>query len=187
MAISSIGSSHTYVYHVNTGRLATKDGSEDDFVRYFNGDATDVPDTCNGFDQAKKSGINNMLMLLQEGKLKAAGTHGGPDGETYEITSDIEDAVTTHFSINGKRVLTSYDAGIFSCIGPTAAQGMLQELREKLYKEVQMHGTKQEVRSGESGKAGRPFAIPDAVYQEALKKYEEFLSTPVSQKFKMKA
>lgn len=60
MSVNGIGSSSTYLYNIRTGKLATKDGSQDDFVDYFNGDADGkLPDTLNGFD-AKKKGISTI-------------------------------------------------------------------------------------------------------------------------------
>ena len=43
MAVNGIGSVHTYIYHIDTGKLSTKDGSQDDFVDYFNGDLNGKP------------------------------------------------------------------------------------------------------------------------------------------------
>ena len=51
MSISGIGSQNTYIYNSQTKKLATKDGSKDAFVDYFNGDISEEDDSLNGFIQ----------------------------------------------------------------------------------------------------------------------------------------
>ena len=36
MGISGVGSVHSYIYNMKTGKLSTKDGADDEFVEYFN-------------------------------------------------------------------------------------------------------------------------------------------------------
>ena len=51
MAISGIGTSCTYIYNSQTGKLSSKDGTKDPFVDYFNGDRSDeTRSQLNGFD-----------------------------------------------------------------------------------------------------------------------------------------
>ena len=38
MSISTIGNTYTYVYNTETKKLSTTDGSQNDFVKYVNGD-----------------------------------------------------------------------------------------------------------------------------------------------------
>jgi hypothetical protein len=38
MSVSGIGSNYTYIYNSTAGKLSTKDGSNDEFVDYYNGD-----------------------------------------------------------------------------------------------------------------------------------------------------
>lgn len=131
MAITGIGSTNTYIYNVKTGKLATKDGSADDFVDYFNGDRNAAQtDTLNGYDQRKKSGIENMLMLMQAGRLRVKGMDTAQNQDTYEITSEIEDVVTTNFSVNGEKILTSYDMCVFSFIDSPTADDLLYRTRD---------------------------------------------------------
>ena len=105
MQVNGTGSSSTYIYNAKTGKLSTKDGSADDFVDYFNGDLTDNPaSTLNGFDKRKKSDLNAMLMFFQSGHKGIKDIFHGQDGDEYEITCNIEDAVTTQFSVNGENV-----------------------------------------------------------------------------------
>lgn len=131
MAITGIGSTNTYIYNVKTGKLATKDGSADDFVDYFNGDRNAAQtDTLNGYDQRKKSGIENMLMLMQAGRLRVKGMDTAQNQDTYEITSEIEDVVTTNFSVNGEKILTSYDMCAFSFIDSPTADDLLYRTRD---------------------------------------------------------
>ncbi len=62
MGISGIGSRNTYIYNTQTGKLSSKDGQQDAFVDYFNGDISgDEDDTLNGFDRARKADINNLI------------------------------------------------------------------------------------------------------------------------------
>lgn len=113
MAVNGIGSVHTYIYNTSTGKLATKDGSKDDFVDYFNGDLSGKDsDTLNGFDQRQKCNINDILMLLQSEKVN--GLIHGKNTDEIEITSVFEDATTSHYSINGDKVFTAYDMNAFT-------------------------------------------------------------------------
>lgn len=130
MSVSSIGSSDTYIYNIRTGRLSKKDGSADNFVDYFNGDTNGrLPDTLNGFDAKRKRDINDMIMLFQSGPGNIKGLFQEQNGDEYEITSEIVDAVTTHFSVNGEKVFTSYDMNVFTYMDHVNADDLLYKTR----------------------------------------------------------
>ena len=62
MEITGVGSSYSYLYDMKTGKLSSKDGKDDEFVRYFNGDLSgEESETLNGFDRGKKAGMEKML------------------------------------------------------------------------------------------------------------------------------
>lgn len=276
MAVNGIGSVHTYIYHTDTGKLSTKDGSQDDFVDFFNGDLDGMhSDTLNGFDQRQKHGIENIRMLY-ESQIAAGMFRGGKPNE-IEITSETEDATVTHFTINGEKILTAYDMNAFFYIDDGMADELLYRTREsKPYdpsdnsvniavgdvfdlgngyqlrvqdghiqidglgrgneetdqkvkrmayglhalirfadqqwmseqidsestpmlldllreigvdtgKEFTINGTKCGIRYGRIREAGNKFGVPGSVFQEAQKKYEEFLYTPLSQRANIKA
>lgn len=170
MQVNGIGSS-TYIYNAQTGKLSTKDGSKDDFVDYFNGDLTDhAPDTLNGFDKRKKNDLNAMLMFFQSGHKGVKDLFHGQNGDTYEITCNTEDAVTTQFSVNGENVFKAYDMNVFTYIDAAKVSGAL-------YQKLQSQVSGMPDRTTE---AGNRFAVPHNVYQEALKKYEEALAMTIS-------
>lgn len=55
MAITGVGSSFSYIYNTKTGKISSKDGKDDEFIRYFNGDLSgEESDTLNGFDRGKR-------------------------------------------------------------------------------------------------------------------------------------
>ena len=35
MAITGVGSSFSYIYNTKTGKISSKDGKDDEFIRYF--------------------------------------------------------------------------------------------------------------------------------------------------------
>lgn len=129
MSVSGIGSSTTYIYNTRTGRIASKDGSEDDFVSYFNGDTDgNLPDTLNGFDAKKKRDLNDMIMLFQSGH-KDVKKLFQENVDEYEITCEIVDAVTNHFSVNGEKVFEAYDMNVFTYIDRITADDLLYKTR----------------------------------------------------------
>ena len=84
MAITGVGSSFSYIYNTKTGKISSKDGKDDEFIRYFNGDLSgEESDTLNGFDRGKKAQIENIVSLWQQGVFQ-----GGmnPDSEEQEIS-----------------------------------------------------------------------------------------------------
>lgn len=276
MAVNGIGSVHTYIYHIDTGKLSTKDGSQDDFVDYFNGDLNGKhSDTLNGFDQRQKYGIENIRMLYES--QKCAAMFSGGNANEIEITSEVADVTTTRFTINGEKVLTAYDMCTFSYVDDIMADELLYRTRnskpydssdnsvniavgdvfdlgngyqltvqddhiqidglgrgnEDMDQKVQymayglhalirfadqqwmsemidpestpmildllreigvdtekkfiINGTECEIRHGRIREAGNKFGIPSSIFQEAQKKYEELLYTPLSQRENLKA
>lgn len=109
MSISGIGSNNTYIYNSQTGKLSSKDGSKDAFVDFFNGDISgQEDDSLNGFDAKRKRDIENMIMFFNSGK--GRNIFDDLNGNEYEISSEIVNAVTSTYSINGEKVFTAYDA-----------------------------------------------------------------------------
>ncbi|MDE6964444.1 MAG: hypothetical protein K2P30_12550 [Lachnospiraceae bacterium] len=101
MAISGIGTSCTYIYNSQTGKLSSKDGTKDPFVDYFNGDRSDeTRSQLNGFDACRKEDIISMVEVLNK-------VFNDANGYEYEISDEIVDAVTATYSVNGKKVFTS--------------------------------------------------------------------------------
>ena len=105
MSISKIGESYTYIYNAQTGKLRTKNGEQDDFVDYFNGDLKgEDSDTLNGIDRARKGDIERLINVF--------GAHfntftGSATGE-YEITATQADAMTAEYLVDGRKVMARY-------------------------------------------------------------------------------
>lgn len=113
MSTSKIGNSYTYIYNVQTGKLSSKDGKQDDFVDYFNGELNgEIPDTLNGFDSNRKRDLQNLIMLCEQNALR--GFSDDPNVSEYEISGEIIDAVTSTYSINGDKIFTAYTAVPYS-------------------------------------------------------------------------
>lgn len=107
MSITGIGSVQTYIYHSQTGKLSSKDGSADEFVDYFNGTLSgDSSESLNGYDVQKKFNIEHLIELN--------GAFGKswfqPDNHEYEITCEIISGEESSYSVNGKKVLTNLAA-----------------------------------------------------------------------------
>lgn len=117
MGISGIGSRNTYIYNTTTGKLSSKDGQQDAFVDYFNGDINgDEDDTLNGFDRARKADINNLIEVWAQ---IDRSLFNDPEKEEYEITTESVDAVTSTVQVDGGKIFTCYSAGFFTCIDPS--------------------------------------------------------------------
>lgn len=117
MSISGVGSRNTYIYNTRTGKLSSKDGQNDAFVNYFNGDSKgDEEDVLNGYDRSRKADIKKYLEMMPQidGNLFC-----DPDKEEYEITTQIVDAVTTTVQVDGGNILKCYDANFFTHIDPS--------------------------------------------------------------------
>ena len=119
MAVTGIGSSFSYIYNMTTGKISSKDGTDDEFVRYFNNDLSgEESETLNGFDRAKKAQIKNMIKFWQQGVFQ-----GGldPDSDEQEISGNIIDAATEEYYVNGQRAVTSYNGMMYT---PTEFSGL---------------------------------------------------------------
>lgn len=117
MGVSGIGSRKTYIYNTQTGKLSSKDGQQDAFVDYFNGDINgDEDDTLNGFDRARKADINNLIEVWAQ---VDKSLFNDPDKVEYEITTETVDAVTSTVQVDGGKIFTCYSAGFFTCIDPS--------------------------------------------------------------------
>lgn len=117
MSISGVGSRNTYIYNTRTGKLSSKDGQENEFVDYFNGDIRgDEDDTLNGFDRARKSDIDNLIEVWRQFDSTLLNE---PGKEEYEITTEFVDAVTSTVQMDGERIFTCYNASFFTHIDPS--------------------------------------------------------------------
>ena len=106
MSISGVGSVNSYIYNIKTGKLSTKDGSHDEFVEYFNDNLKgEDSDALNGFDQQRKGCVKQMLRLMKEMGL-GKNILDTLQGDEIEITSEIVDATTSTYCINGEKVFT---------------------------------------------------------------------------------
>ena len=59
MSISTIGNTYTYVYNRETKKLSTTDGSQNDFVKYFNGDIKSSREVLQGKIEEMQENIEN--------------------------------------------------------------------------------------------------------------------------------
>lgn len=110
MSVCGVGSVSTYLYNRQTGRLSTKDGAWDEFVDYFNGDLEGKDSTgLNGFDRQNKGNIKRMMELTQEMSL-GKDVLEACSGDEIEITSEVEEANTCIYYINGKKIFTAIGA-----------------------------------------------------------------------------
>ena len=111
MSISKIGGSYTYIYNAETGKLRTKDGEQDNFVDYFNGNLKGGDsDTSNGVDRAKKAELETLINIIG-GQFNPKLFTGSETGE-YEITIDHADATTAHYLVDGKKVFSAYTGNL---------------------------------------------------------------------------
>lgn len=110
MSVCGVGSVNSYIYNRKTGRLSTKDGSRDEFVDYFNGDLEGKDSTgLNGFDRQNKGNIKRMMELTQQMEL-GKDVLEACSGDEIEITSEVEEANTCVYYINGKKIFTAIGA-----------------------------------------------------------------------------
>lgn len=115
MGIGGIGSSYSYIYNSESKKISTKDGTNDEFVDYFNGDVSEETlKHLNGFDANRKRDIENMIMLFSSGVSQNKWLDGINDKNLCEISSKIVDAATSEYSIDGKKVFTAYNAISYS-------------------------------------------------------------------------
>ena len=110
MSISGVGSSGSYIYNMQTGRMTAEPGKqEDEFVKYFNGDIEGEDSTAlNGYDQRTKGAIKNAIDRIQEfyeaGLMdKPLAGNGAPE---ITVSYKIEDTESTSVYVNGEKRLT---------------------------------------------------------------------------------
>lgn len=112
MNITGIGSVQTYIYNSQTGKLSTKDGTDDEFVDYFNGNIPkESTKTLNGFDAQKKGGFEVLIDVANPTSTyyvsSASNEHWiKPETNEYEITCEIMNAEESVFYVNGEEILT---------------------------------------------------------------------------------
>ena len=118
MGVSGIGSQNTYIYNTQTGKLSSKDGQQDAFVDYFNGDINgDEDDTLNGFDRARKAEIENLIDTWAQ---IDKSLFSEPGKVEYEITTESVDAVTSTVQVDGGKIFKCYHGGLFAYADPSA-------------------------------------------------------------------
>lgn len=108
MAVSGVGSSFSYIYNSKTGKLSSKDGSSNEFTEYFNGNLEGKDSsTLNGFDAGNKGSMKRLVELFEEGVI-GKNILDSLDGDEYEISGEIVDAVTSEYAVNGRKIFTCY-------------------------------------------------------------------------------
>lgn len=81
--------------------------ADDEFVEYFNDNLKgEDSDTLNGFDQQRKGNMKKMISLMGEMGLGKS-VLDTLQGDEIEITSEVVDAVTCVYSINGEKIFTA--------------------------------------------------------------------------------
>ena len=163
MSVSAIGNTYSYIYNFETKKLTTKDGTENEFTKYFNGEIDgSESETLNGFDKQRRSGFKNVLSLLEQ---EAFGKEKPTEDAVLEISGKNIDADTIEFSVNGKTYLRC-----------SVAPSLTYAEYEKC------------ARIRNSGKAyactnNDGWTYPDEVYNRVLKRYEDWLNQPLSEHF----
>ncbi len=115
MGVSGVGSVYKYTYNPATGKLSASDGSQDYFVDYFNGEYDEETlDSLNGFDAKRKSELKTLFEVFAPNSKQAMDLM--QTGEEIEVTCEIEDAATAHYSVNGGKILTAYAASPFTYV-----------------------------------------------------------------------
>ncbi len=191
MSISGIGSQNTYIYNSQTKRLATKDGSKDAFVDYFNGDITaDEDDSLNGFDARRKYDIETMIEIWSSEE--KGNIFNDPAKTEFEITTKDVDAAESSYYIDGKRAFTGYHCGFFQCIDQAElSKALAEKFGLGKYKGASdqkpvINGAKDVAQNAVAeekteGKRDR-FGIPAWLENKALSAYEEWLYRPLSER-----
>lgn len=189
MSISGIGSQNTYIYNSQTKRLATKDGSKDAFVDYFNGDiSADEDDSLNGFDAGRKKDIETMIEIWSSEE--KGNIFNDPAKTEFEITAKVIDAAESSYFIDGKRALTAYDGCFFQCIDQAelskAFAEMFNKYRPTADQTPGINGAKDTVQNAvaeeKSERKRNRFGIPAWLENKALSAYEEWLYRPLSER-----
>lgn len=155
MGITGIGSQSSYYYDLDTKKLVSKQKEDDAFVKWFNGEITEeeLPDEFNGFDQCKKSDLEDLFDFIPNLKGLSGIDYLQPINEENqcEISINIVDADTSEMYVNGKKLLIRHKALDYCS----------KDIRE-------FHFEK-----------GYSSVIPQHIYERALKSYEEQLNLPL--------
>lgn len=106
MNVTGVGSTYNFLYHTKTNKLSTKDGSENEFVDFYNGDVKgEDTETLNHFDAHTRYQFERMLYVYGTGM---TGQDPFANNDEVEITADIESATKTSFYVNGQKAFTAY-------------------------------------------------------------------------------
>ncbi len=128
MILSGVGTIGIYNYNTRTGELSSKDGTEEEFVAFYNGELqADETENLNGYDHRTKAALKNILDNWQQfadaGKLKVL-----PEASMEMVINPIHisrfrEVSTEHYSFvpepdigkGGLRILIDgKSAGVFS-------------------------------------------------------------------------
>ena len=115
-SISGIGTSFQYLYDSNTKKLqCAGNGGEDEFTKWFNGETKDeeLSENLNGFDYKKKRDIQNMFMVLSATDTTGRVMHSKDGNGIYEVSGELIDAMTSEYSIDGRKVFKAYDTPVY--------------------------------------------------------------------------
>lgn len=102
MAIQGLGSPFTYWYNARTGKLSTKNGEDDLFVKYFNGEELSEEEKIQltQYDKSAKGDLENMIKLFS-----IKGWDGcifrETDTDLFEIEGVLVDDGCSKYQING--------------------------------------------------------------------------------------
>lgn len=102
MAIQGLGTSFTYWYNAQTGKLSSGEGEEDVFVKFFNGEpmTEEEQNSISQYDISAKTDIKNMLMIYSEKDWEGALFHE-TDTDLFEINGELIDDGCAKYKVNG--------------------------------------------------------------------------------------
>lgn len=102
MAIQGLGTSFTYWYNAQTGKLSSGEGEEDVFVKFFNEEPMTEEEqaSISQYDISAKSDIKSMLMIYSEKDWEGALFHE-TDTDLFEISGELVDDGCAKYKVNG--------------------------------------------------------------------------------------
>ncbi|MCH5267405.1 MAG: hypothetical protein J1E62_03585 [Lachnospiraceae bacterium] len=102
MAIQGLGSSFTYWYNAQTGKLSTKNGEDDLFAKFFNGEELSEEEQAqiSQYDRAAKIDLENMINLFSTKGWEGRIFHE-TDTDLFEIQGVLVDDGCSKYQING--------------------------------------------------------------------------------------
>ncbi len=126
--LSGVGTIDIYNYNTRTGVLSSKDGAEEEFVAFYNGELqADETEKLNGYDHRTKAALKNILDIWQQfadaGKLRALPEASMEMAINPIHISRFQEVSTEHYSFvpepdigkGGLRILINGEsAGVFS-------------------------------------------------------------------------